>query len=142
MINKITEEIKEAMKSKDTEKRDVLRAIKSAATLSMKESHAEAITDDMVLTAVNKEIKQLKQTMASLAGKEDTDLYKSTEYRIKVLSEYLPKQLSEDEVKEEIKKILAALPADAKFGDKMREVMKVLKGKADGSLIQKILKEL
>lgn len=140
LLERLNAEIKEAMLNKDTEKRDVLRAIKSNATLIAKEKHVD-IADEFVLDAIKKEIKQLNQTLNSLTGKEDTDLFKGTAYRIKVLEAYMPKQMTEDEIREAVRNIIANLGENVAFGVKMGAVMKELKGKADGKLIQKIVKE-
>lgn len=140
LLERLNNEIKAAMVDKNTEKRDVLRTIKSNANLTAKEKHTD-ITDEFVLDAIKKEIKQLNQTLTSLVGKEDTDLYKNTTYRLEVLKEYMPKQMTEDAVREAVKRIVSNLDANVAFGVKMGAVMKELRGKADGKLIQQIVKE-
>jgi hypothetical protein len=137
----IDAKIKEAMINKDAETRDVLRAVKSNANLAAKEAHTD-VTDDMFVSAFKKELKMMNQTVASLAGKEDTDLYKSTLSKIKVIESFLPKEMTEEDVKAIVEKIVAGLGDNANFGTKMQAVMKELKGKADGKLIQKVVKGL
>lgn len=142
LIDKLNDEIKQAMISKDTEKRDALRAVKSATTLMRKEQHVDDVSDSMVVAAAQKEIKSYEQTLLALKGMEDTPNFKNASYRISLLKEYLPKQLSEDEVRAKVTEIVAGLPADANFGVKMKAVMAQLKGQADGRLIQSILKSM
>lgn len=141
LVEKLNIDIKSAMIEKDNDKKDELRAIKSAASLLAKEKHVE-VSDEFILDAAKKEMKQLNQTIASLKGKENTDLYKSTAYRIKIVETYLPKQMTEDEIREAIVKIIKTVDKDANFGVKMKAVMSELKGKADGKLIQNILKNM
>ena len=142
LIDRLNEEIKQAMLDKDADKRDALRAVKSGTTLMRKEQHTDIVTDSMVAAAAGKEIKAYEQTILALKGKEDTPNYKSASYRIRLLQEYLPKQLSEEEVKAKIAEIVKKLPADVNFGVKMKAVMAELKGQADGRLIQSILKAM
>ena len=141
LLERLNTEIKEAMINKDVEKRDVLRTVKSNANLDAKEKHVD-ITDELVIDAVKKEIKQLNQTVKSLAGKENTVLYRSSKYRIEILETYMPKQLTEDEIREAVKKIVSEMDENVAFGVKMRAVMKELSGQADGKLIQKFVKEV
>lgn len=142
LMESINAKIKEAMVNKDADTRDALRAVKSAANLTAKEKHSEEVTDEMLVNAVKKEIKLMNQTVASLAGKEDSDLYKSAVKKIKALETFLPEEMSEDELRTVIKNILSNVDPSANFGVKMQAVMKELKGKADGKVIQKIVKEL
>lgn len=139
LLEKLNGEIKEAMVSKDTNKRDVLRSVKSRANLLAKESHCE-INDELVVKAIQKEMKELSQALDSFKSNTDNDVYKDYVYRVDVLKEYMPSMMSEDEIREEVKRILNSL-GDVPFGKKMQAVMKELKGKADGKLIQKIVKE-
>ena len=138
LLDKINNEIKKAMLDKYTNKRDALRAVKSRANLLAKDSHSE-ITDDIVVTAINKELKELKQGLSSLNNHEDDPLYKTYKERVSLLEEYLPEMMSEEDLRKAIGDILNKL-GDVPFGKKMQAVMGELKGKADGKLIQSIVK--
>lgn len=138
LLEKINGEIKEAMVSKDADKRDVLRSIKSRANLMAKEGHTE-INDDLIIKAVQKEMKEMTQALTSFKDNTDNDVYKSYKYRLSLIEKYLPSMMSEEEVVEAVKNILSNLE-DASFGEKMKAVMSELKGKADGKLIQKAVK--
>lgn len=142
MYSKIKAEIKEAMKNKDTIKKDVLKMVVDKAKTIIKEKNphdtAETIPNDVIVTAVNKEIKQLNQTKDSLKGREDTDLYKETESKIAILSEYMPKMMSKEEVVEAVNKILSNGEYN-NFGLKMKTVMAELKGKADNKIIKEVV---
>lgn len=142
MYTKIKTQIKEAMKNKDTVKRDVLKMVVDKAKSIKKEKHpndtTENIPDDMIMTAINKEIKQLNQTKDFLNGKEDTDLYKETESKILILSEYLPKMMTKDEVEDAVKSVLSN-GNYPNFGAKMKACMSELKGKADNKIIKDVV---
>lgn len=139
LLEKINNEIKSAMVSKDTDKRDVLRSVKSRANIIAKENHCE-ISDEILVKAVQKEMKELTQALDSFKGNSENEVYKGYKYRVDLLEEYLPSMMSEDEVRKAVAKILDSL-GDVPFGKKMQAVMGELKGKADGKLIQKIVKE-
>lgn len=139
LLEKINEDIKKAMLAKDTNKRDVLRSIKSRANLMAKERHSE-INDDLIVKAIQKEHKELEQSIISLKGNTENKAYQDSKYRLELLEEYKPKLMSEDEVRTEVKRILSEL-GDVSFGEKMRAVMSELKGKADGKLLQSVVKE-
>lgn len=139
LLDKLNKEIKEAMVSKDTNKRDVLRSVKSRANLLAKENHCE-INDELLVKALQKELKELSQAIEGFKNNTDNNVYKNYTYRVSVLKEYMPSMMSEDEVREEVKRILNSLD-NVPFGKKMQAVMGELKGKADGKLIQKIVKE-
>lgn len=139
LLDKLNKEIKEAMVSKDNNKRDVLRSVKSRANLLAKENHCE-INDELLVKALQKELKELSQALEGFKNNTDNNVYKDYTYRVSVLKEYMPSMMSEDEVREEVKRILNNLD-NVPFGKKMQAVMGELKGKADGKLIQKIVKE-
>lgn len=144
MYLKIKNQIKEAMKNKDTIKRDVLKMVVDKAKSAKKEKYpndtTELISDDFILTAINKEIKQLNQTKDALKGKEDTDLYKETEIKISILSKYLPKMMTKEEVDKAVSDILSNYNYPD-FGSKMRACMITLKGKADNKTIKEAVEK-
>lgn len=140
MYEMILADIKEAMKSKNISKRDVLKQVQSKAQSEVKEKKIE-MSDEVILDAIAKELKQLNQTKDSIASKPDSDLYKSTEEKIKILQGYLPEQLSEDECLAEVGKILNKT-VDMPKGKRIGLIMKELKGKADNKLIKECIDAL
>ena len=139
MYNKIMSEIKEAMKNKETDKKDVLKMAVTKAQAVAKEKKCE-VTEEIMLDGIKKELKQLNQTKDSLKGKEDSDLYKSTMYKIEVLNKYLPEMLSAEDVAVKVKMLLEEVKPKNK-GEAMKVVMKELKGKADNKVISKCVDE-
>lgn len=148
----IKEEIKTAMKNKDTEKRDVLKMVVDKAKAIVKEKNptnvTEDISDDVILQAIQKEVKQLNQTKDALKGKENTDLYASTTLKIGILSEYLPTQMTENELEKYIESELIELTGvNVEISPKikgmvMKNIMPKLKGKADSRLINQVVDRL
>lgn len=148
----IKEEIKTAMKNKDTEKRDVLKMVVDKAKAIVKEKNptnvTEDIPDDVILQAIQKEVKQLNQTKDTLKGKENTDLYASTTLKIGILSGYLPTQMTENELEKYIESELIKLTGvNVKISPKikgmvMKNIMPKLKGKADSRLINQVVDRL
>lgn len=148
----IKEEIKTAMKNKDTEKRDVLKMVVDKAKAIVKEKNptnvTEDIPDDVILRAIQKEVKQLNQTKDALKGKENTDLYASTTLKIGILSEYLPTQMTENELEKYIESELIELTGvNVEISPKikgmvMKNIMPKLKGKADSRLINQVVDKL
>lgn len=148
----IKEEIKTAMKNKDTEKRDVLKMVVDKAKAIVKEKNptnvTEDIPDDVILQAIQKEVKQLNQTKDALNGKENIDLYASTTLKIGILSEYLPTQMTENELEKYIESELIELTGvNVEISPKikgmvMKNIMPKLKGKADSRLINQVVDRL
>lgn len=136
----IMSNIKDAMKEKNTTLKDVLKQVQSKAQATAKENKTE-ITDEIVIDAINKEIKQLNQTLDAIKSKPESDLFKSTTEKIVILKAYLPEQLSEDEIAIEIQKIISE-NSGVPVGKLTGIVMKTLKGKADNKTIKKVFDKI
>ena len=134
MINKIRAEIKEAMKEKNVAIKNVLKSALDKATLEAKEKKVE-ISDEIVINAINKEIKQLNQTIESVKERPESDIY---------VESMKQKELSKEEIEEEILKIVE-IQNTTDRGPLMKAIMSSLKGKADEKTINeiatKVLKE-
>lgn len=145
LYTQIKEEIKDAMKNKEADRKDVLKMVVDKAKAIIKEKNpsntGEEIPDDVMIQAIQKEVKQLNQTKDSLKSKEDTDLYVSTEMKLDVLSKYLPAQMTEQELEEFISKELSVLVPKTK-SMAMKTIMPQIKGRADGKLAVKIINRL
>ena len=125
-----------AMKEHDTVKKGVLGMVISAVALAEKEKGVELSKEDE-LTYVQRELNSLQQTPASR-----TDLIEETKKKIEILESYLPKQLSAEEIKEAIEKILSEKglePVKKSQGVVMKEMMAQYKGQVDGKLVNQVL---
>lgn len=142
MYVKIKAEIKEAMKSKDAVKRDALKMVVDKARAIQKEQNPidtpETIPDEIMIQAIQKEVKQLNQTKDALKGRENTDLYIQTTDKMAILCAYLPSQMTREEVEKAVSDIISKGDYP-NFGMKMKAVMAELKGKADNKLIKEVV---
>lgn len=142
MYAMIKAEIKEAMKSKDAVKRDALKMVVDKARAIQKEKNPvdtpETIPDEIMIQAIQKEVKQLNQTKDALKGREDSDLYVQTTHKMAILLAYLPTQMTREEVEKAVSDIISKGDYP-NFGMKMKAVMAELKGKADNKLIKEVV---
>ena len=145
LTEQINADLKSAMKNKEREKLDAIRAIKTAFTLAKTEKSGGAeLTEDEELKIVQKLVKQRKDSAEIYKGQGREDLYEKEMSEVEVISVYLPKQLSEEELvgklTEIISKVGASGPQD--MGKVMGVASKELSGKAEGKLIAQKVKEL
>ena len=138
--NTIDNQIKEAMLSKSKERLTPLRAIKSAILLEEKNGTPNNINEVQLLMKL---IKQRKDSFTLYKEQKREDLASKEESEILIIEEFLPKQLSDDELSGEIEKIINGSSATSikEMGKVMGIATKKLSGKADNSRIAKIIKE-
>ena len=139
---KINGDIKTAMLAKDSKKLEALRAIKSVILLL--KTSPEGLTEETEAKALQKEVKKRKETAEIYTTQNRADLAEVELFQAAVIETYLPKQMSEGEIREEIKKVIATVGATspADMGKVMGVATKQLAGKADGKIISTIVKEL
>lgn len=139
---KINADIKTAMLAKDSAKLEALRAVKSAILLL--KTSPEGYTDDTELKALQKMVKQRKETADIYKTQNRADLADTELFQAGIIEAYLPKQMSEDEIKAEVAKIIASVGASspADMGKVMGVATKQLAGKADGKVVSAFVKEL
>lgn len=139
---KINADIKAAMLAKEAQKLDALRAIKSAVLLL--KTSPEGLTEDSGMKALQKMVKQRKETAEIYSGQGRADLAETELFQAGIIEAYLPKQLSEEELKSEVSKIIAQVGATsaADLGKVMGVASKALAGKADGKAISAMVKQL
>ena len=143
--DQIPVDLKTAMFAKDKVKLAALRAVKSAFLLEKtKEGFSGNITDEQAQQIISKLHKQRMDAYQIYVDQKREDLATEEIEQANVLEIYLPKQLSEEELTNELKNIIDSLGASSMsdIGRVMGKAMGLLKGKADGSLISKIAKEL
>mgnify|MGYP004661956195 FL=1 len=143
MYEKINEDLKNAMKSKDTFKLSVLRMLKSALQLEQISKKHE-LDDNEIAAVLKKQVKVRKDSLEEYKKYDKADEVAKLEEEISVLSAYLPEELSEEELE---KIVLSAIdeikPTSMKdMGLVMKKVNELLVGKnADMSLVSKLVKE-
>lgn len=142
---KVMDALKEAMKAKDTIALESLRAIKSAILLAKTEAGATAeLAEEEELKLLQKLVKQRKDSAALYAQQGRNDLAEPELAQVAVIEKFLPKQLSEAEVTEAVKAIIAEVGATSAkdMGKVMGVATKQLAGKTDGKVISAIVKSL
>jgi uncharacterized protein len=139
---RINADIKTAMLAKDAKKLDALRAIKSVVLLL--KTSPEGLTEDSVNKAMQKEVKKRKESAEIYKSQNRADLEADELLQASVIEEYLPKQMSEEEVKSELAKIIAAVGASGPgdMGKVMGAASKAFAGKADNKLVSALVKQL
>lgn len=142
---KVMEELKEAMKAKNTVALESLRAIKSAILLAKTEAGAtEELTEADELKLLQKLVKQRKDSAALYSQQGREDLAQPELAQMTVIEKFLPKQLTEEEITAAVKGFIADVGATTAkdMGKVMGVASKSLAGKADGKLISEIVKKL
>ena len=139
---KINADVKASMLAKDAKRLEAVRAIKSVI-LYLKTS-PEGLTEESATKAIQKEFKKRKETAEIYIQQNRPDLAEVETAQALVMEEYLPKQLTEDEIKTIIKSAIAEVGATsaADMGKVMGAANKVIAGRADGKLVSQFVKEL
>jgi uncharacterized protein len=139
---RINADIKTAMLAKDAKKLEALRAIKSVVLLL--KTSPEGLTEDSVNKAMQKEVKKRKESAEIYKSQNRADLEAEELLQASVIEEYLPKQMSEEEVKSELAKIIAAVGASGPgdMGKVMGAASKAFAGKADNKVVSALVKQL
>lgn len=134
---KIDLDLKESMKSRQAEKTGTLRMVKAALINLKVEKNKELLTDDEVLQVIQKQVKQRKESVESFEKAGRQELAQKEKNEICILEAYLPQQMTEAEVSAVVRSIIAKMGVNSKadMGRVMKEVMAVLRGKADGRMI-------
>lgn len=137
-------DMKEAMKAK-AEGKTALSVIRMARAhirqAEIDAGHAD-FDDDQVVAILRKEMKQRRETLAEIENSGREDLIEETKAEMAVLQKYLPVELSEDEIRKVVQETVEALSSEQRnLGSAMKAVMAKLKGKADGKVINRIVRE-
>lgn len=143
MYEKINEDLKNAMKEKDTFKLSVLRMLKSALQLEQIAKKHE-LDDNEIAAVLKKQVKVRKDSLEEYKKYGKTELVESLEKEIAILDAYLPEEMSESEISEIVKSAVEEIkPTSMKdMGLVMKKVNELLFGKnADMSLVSKLVKE-
>ena len=138
-------DLKDAMKSGDTTRKLAIRAVKTAITeAKVAGVEAKTVSDADVLAIITKQVKQRRDSIIEYTKGGRTDLVAQEQAEIAVLEVYLPKQLSEAEVRERAQAVIAELGVtDMKgFGSVMKRLSADLRGIADGQTVNRVVREL
>ncbi len=142
LLDKMNKDLIDAMKNKDKDKLTTLRMVKGAMQLERINNKKEE-NEELLIETVSKQIKMRKESILEFEKANREDLIAATKKEIDILSEYLPKQLTEEEIDKIIDDIFDKVkPTSAKeMGIVMKEVTPLLKGKADMKEVSNKIKE-
>ena len=141
---KINNDLKEAMKSGDKTRLSVVRSIRALILEFEKSGAAKELTAEDELKMLTTASKKRKDSIEQFRNAGRLELADQEEAELKILMDYLPKQMTEEEVKLEVVRIASEIGAKSKedFPRLMPLVMKELKGKADGKIVKSIVENL
>lgn len=153
----IKEDLKKAMQEKEEVKLSVLRMVSSAMFNKEKEKRAKLskteeeskldemskLTDEEALEVVSSEVKKRKDSIEQYKKGGRSDLAEGEEKELEILMKYMPEQIEDDEIRKIVKKKIEELGVSGpqETGKLMGAVMPLLKGKADGNTVSKIVQE-
>jgi uncharacterized protein YqeY len=140
---KLSDDLKQAMRSGDTVRRDTLRML-IASVNNAEIAKQSALTDADILGVISKEVKRHQESIDAFKKGNRADLVAKEEAEMVILQSYLPEQISRDEIIAAVREVITALGAKG-MGDKgkvMQQLMPKLKGKADGKAINDVVTEL
>ena len=139
MLKQITKDIMKAMKEKDNLRKSTLQIVKGNMQNSSIEKQRE-LTNAEEIQIIQREVKQTKEALKDAEKYDRPDLVQMNETKLAILTSYLPAQMDESEVKDKL--IELGISNEMNMGQAMGVAMKNLAGKADNSLISKVVKEI
>jgi hypothetical protein len=141
--NDIEARIIEAMKAKRADEVSTFRMLRAAIKNVEIDKMLKELSDDQVIEVIGREVKKLRDALVDFEKAGRTELVEKTNAEIKILSVFLPEQLSYEDVQKSVADKAAELgiSGEADYGRLMGVVMKDLKGKADGGAVGKAVKE-
>lgn len=142
--NTISEAIKTAMRAKDKVALDSLRAVKSQILLLKTEALGAEVSPEQEIAILQRMVKQRKDSHDQFSAQGRNDLAEVEEAQMKIIEQFLPKQLSAEELETEMKNIIAETGAESMkdLGKVMGIASKSLAGKSDGKSISEMAKKL
>lgn len=140
----ISDDTKDAMKARDADKVSTLRFLQAAVKNKEIELRPNALTDEDVVTVLRKSVKQRQDSIEQYVSAGRTDLADKEKLELSIIEEYLPKQMSADQieavVKQAIKDVGATSPKE--MGAVMKAVQAKTNGTADNKIVSEIVKKL
>ena len=139
----LMQDLKDAMREKDTIKKDTVQMVR-AAILQIEKDKGIEVTDEKIVEIIAKEVKGKKDALVDFEKGGRQDLIDQTNQEIEILNKYLPKQLSREEIEEKVKEIINRLGATSikDMGPVMKEAKAEIGVAADGKTINEVVKGL
>lgn len=142
LLQQLTADMVSAMKERDKETLNVVRMLKAAVQNEQIELGHDLNNDEEV-AVMAREYKQRKESLAEFEKADRNDLIEQTKKELAIVEKYMPQQLSKDDVEKIVSEVIATLGADSmkNFGQVMGAVMPKVKGRADGKVVNQVVKE-
>ncbi len=144
LLDTINQDLKTAMKSGDEAGKRALRSIKTAIIRTQKDRDNRPLSDDEILAVLQKQAKQRRDSIEAYQQAGRDDLVAEEQAELAVIERYLPRQMSEEEIRDIAQAVIAetgaASPRD--MGKVMSQLMPQLRGKADGRLVSQVVRNL
>jgi uncharacterized protein YqeY len=140
--DKLMEDMKSSMKNKDTLRKNTITMVRASIKQREVDERIE-LTDEDIIDIIAKQVKEKRDVIQDFEKGGREDLVEQTKKEIEILLEYLPKQLTEEEVEEIVKETIKEVDAKSikDIGLIMKSVMPKIKGKADGSMVNSIARK-
>lgn len=143
---KILQDLKEAMKTRQSDRLMVLRSLKAKILekeISERKDGESILSDEQITEVLMKSAKQRKESIEQFINGSRPDLAEKEENELSIIESYLPEMMSDEEVREAVRNQISESGAmsQAEMGKVMGALMANLKGKADGAVISRIVKE-
>ena len=140
---KILEDLKMSMKEKNEVRKNAVQMVR-AAILQVEKDNGITLEDEKIIQIIAKEVKKRKDSLDDYIKGGREDIVKQVEEEINILSEYLPKQLSKEEIEKMVKEIIEQVGAESikDMGKVMKEAKEKIGARADGKAINEVVKEL
>lgn len=140
---KLLEDLKDAMKEKNVNKKNAVQMVRTAILQIEKDKGIE-VTEEQIIDIIAKEVKKRKDSLTDYEKAARQDLIDQINEEISVLETYLPKQLTDEELENEVKKIVAEVGATTikDMGKVMKSAKETIGVKADGKRINEVVKKL
>jgi len=143
LLERLNNDMKQAMKNKEKDKLSVIRMLKAAVQNEAIKLGKQELSEADELTVLSREFKQRKDSLHEFDNAGRQDLVEKVRTEMTVVETYMPKQLTEEELAEIIKATISEVGANSKaeIGKVMAAIMPKIKGKADGSLVNKLVQQ-
>jgi len=140
ILTDLQDQMKTAMRSHDQARLDALRLMVSAIKYVVVDK--PDLDDEGMVAVLSKEAKKRRESIVAYKAAGREEQAEQEQYELNLIEDYLPKMMSEDEVREKVKSVKGEVTSEMNFGEIMKLAMKAVSGQSDGATVSKIVKEL
>ncbi|MGD6818154.1 GatB/YqeY domain-containing protein [Metabacillus sp. 84] len=143
LLDRLNQDMKQAMRNKDKDRLTVIRMVKASMQNEAIKLNKSELSEEEELTILSRELKQRKDSLQEFKNADRSDLVDKLQAEIVIVNEYMPEQLSDEELLAIINQAIEETGASSKseMGKVMAAIMPKVKGKADGSLVNKLVQQ-